>query len=208
MIARATRLRTETLQDRFLQMLPLIHEQASHAFRRELPERREELVAAVIANCWVEFVRLMDRGLGDAVYSTPLARYAVRQVRSGRKVGGSLNVNDVSSGYAQKSKGFVLESLDQYSERKNQWKEILVEDRKTGPAETAICRIDFGDWLRSLSKRQRRIAKALGNGEQTKEVAKRFGVSAGRISQVRRELMAAWDSFVGEDQEAAVAAPA
>ena len=59
-----------------------------------------------------------------------------------------------------------------------------------------------------MSKRKRRIAKALGNGERTKEVAKRFGVSAGRISQVRRELMAAWDAFVSEDREATVASTA
>ena len=198
MIASADRLRAQALHDRFLTMLPQIRAQARVAFGSKSPERREELIAEVFANCWVAFVRLMERGLGDVVYPTPLAQYAIRQVRSGRKVGGSLNVNDVSSGYAQKSKGFSMESLDQYSQRKKQWKEILVEDRHTGPAETAASRIDVGEWLRSLPKRSRRIAETLALGETTKKAARKHGVSAGRISQLRRELKGNWEAFQGE----------
>ena len=97
MIARSHKVSTD--KDRFLELLPTIQEQAHHAFRCEPPERQEEMIAEVVANAFVAFVRLVDRGLGDVVYPTPLARFAVRQVRSGRKVGGSLNVNDVSSSH-------------------------------------------------------------------------------------------------------------
>jgi hypothetical protein len=207
MIARATKLRAETLQDRFVELLPQIHTQARVAFRSEAPERREELIAEVMANCWVAFVRLVERGLIDMAYPTPLAQYAIRQVRTGRRVGAKLNVCDVLSRYAQRVKQFKVERLDRRGEQGG-WREILVEDSHAGPAETAAARIDIGDWFASLPKRSRRIAKALGNGERTKEVAKRFGVSAGRVSQVRTELKAAWESFVGEDQESLAAAMA
>jgi len=153
----------------------------------------------VIANCWVAFVRLMDRDKEDEVHPTPLAQYAIKQVRDGRKVGSKSNVNDVSSEYAQKSKGFKVESLVQYSQRKQEWKEILIEDRHTGPAETAACRIDFSEWLRSLPRRSRRIAETLAAGETTKNAARKHRVSAGRISQMRRELMEDWQAFQGED---------
>ena len=85
-------------------MLPQIRAQARYAFRKELPARRQELIAEVIANCWIAFVRLLDRGLEDVIYPTPLAQYAIRQTRDGRKVGGRLNVRDVSSEYAQRCK--------------------------------------------------------------------------------------------------------
>ena len=49
-------------------MLPQIRAQARVAFGGKSPERREELIAEVFANCWVAFVRLMERGLGDVVY--------------------------------------------------------------------------------------------------------------------------------------------
>lgn len=198
MIASAHKLRAQTLQNRFLQLLPHIRNQAHMAFRSEKPERREELKAEVLANCWVAFTRLMDRGLDDVIYPTPLAQYAIRQVRSGRKVGGSLNVNDVSSTYAQKAKGILVESLDRFNQRKDEWKEVLVEDRHAGPAETAAGRIDVGDWLRALPKRTRQVAETLALGETTKKAAKKHGVSSGRISQMRRELMDNWQEFQGE----------
>jgi len=198
MIARAKVRCGHTLQDRFVELLPQIRQQARFAFRGEPRERRDERVAEVIANAFVAYVRLVERGLEDLVYPTPLVQFAIRQVRSGRKVGGSLNVNDVSSEYAQRTRNFVLESLDHYSRRKQAWKEVLVEDRRAGPAETATCRIDFGRWLGSLPRRQRRIAQTLAKGETTKATAKRFRVSAARVSQLRRELMQDWHAFHGE----------
>jgi len=205
MIASADKMRAQTLQDRFLSILPQIRKQARLAFRGESPELREELVTEVIANCFVAFVRLMDRGLDDVIYPTPLAQFSMKQVRSGRKVGSKLNVNDVSSEYAQRSMGFVLESLVRYNHRKQEWKEILVEDRHAGPAETATSRIDFGDWLQSLPRRQRRIAETLAKGETTSKAAKRFRVSLGRISQTRRELKENWEDFQGVALAAGVA---
>jgi len=198
MIATARRLRARTLQARFLELLPHILAQAQVAFRKEKPERREELIAEVQANCFAAFVRLMNRGLDDVIYPTPLAQYAIRQVRSGRKVGSSLNVNDVSSDYAQRAKGIVVESLDRYDQHKDEWKEVRVEDRHAGPAETAASRIDFAAWLKSLPRKSRKIAETLASGETTKSAARKHRVSAGRISQIRRELMDNWREFQGE----------
>jgi len=198
MIAHAKRQRVQTLHDKFLDMLPFIRNQARLAFRGESPELREELIAEVVANCFAAFVRLMDRGLDDVIYPTPLAQFAIRQVRDGRKVGTKLNVNDVSSGYAQRRKGIKVESLVRYSHRKQEWREILIEDRHAGPAETAASRIDFSDWLQSLPRRSRRIAETLASGETTKKAAKKHRVSAGRISQMRRELKDDWEAFHGE----------
>jgi hypothetical protein len=187
-----------TREDRFLEMLPQIREQARHAFRNEQSERREDLLAEVIANCWVAFVRLMDRGLDDVIYPTPLVQYAIKQVRDGRRVGSKLNTNDVSSGYAQRRKSFVLKTLDLFDDAKQEWKEVLVEDKHAGPADTAASRIDFDAWLRLLPRRTRRVAETLAKGETTKTTAKRFHVSAGRISQLRRELQQRWQDYQGE----------
>jgi len=46
----------ERIREHFLSLLPAINEQARFAFRYEEPERRQELVAEVIANCWTAFV--------------------------------------------------------------------------------------------------------------------------------------------------------
>ena len=74
----------------------------------------------------------------------------------------------------------------------------MVEDKHSTPAEVATTRIDFGAWLESLPERTRHVAETLATGEATSHVARMFGFSASRISQLRRELYQAWRVFQGE----------
>ena len=176
----------------FLAMLPVIETHARCTFRRLDPEAREEAVQEVIANACCAFARLAQRGKIALAYPTVLARYGVAQVKDGRKVGGHLNVRDVSSAYAQRRKGIVVERLDHFDDEENAWQEIVMEDKHTGPAEIAATRLDFAAWLRILPGRLRRIAQTLATGETTTATAKRFNVSPGRISQLRKELFRVW----------------
>jgi hypothetical protein len=182
----------------FLAMLPTIQKQVRVAFRHLDPEAREEAIQEALANAAVAYCRLFERGKVDLAYPTVLANYAVFQVKDGRKVGSRLNVRDVSSQYAQMRKGITLERLDQFDKEDQRWQEILVEDRHAGPAEVAATRMDFGAWLQSLPKRLRKVAKVLAAGETTGKAARMFRVSAGRISQLRRELQESWMGFQGE----------
>jgi len=45
---------------------------------------------------------------------------------------------------------------------------------------------------------KRQVARTLALGETTKRTARRFRVTAGRVSQLRRELQNSWESFQGE----------
>ena len=201
MIAHANRMRQSAASAHaamFLSLVPQIQEQARFAFRHEERERRQELIAEVIANCWVAFVRLVERGLVDVVYPTPLAQYAIRQIRDGRRVGAKLNAHDVSSPYAQRIKRFRVERLDHFDEQDQEWREVLIEDRHAGPSETAAARMDVAEWFDSLPKHKRRVAETLARSETTKATARKYRVSPGRISQIRRELDASWREFQGE----------
>ncbi|MCI0331934.1 MAG: hypothetical protein L0228_01755 [Planctomycetes bacterium] len=176
-------------------MLPKILDCARAAFRDMLPEAREEAVEETVARALTAYVRLVELNKTSVAHPSVLARYAIAQVRSGRQVGGHLNCRDVLSSYAQAKNGIRIEHLDRFVEQNGEWKEALVEDRRAGPAETAAARIDVDTWLRSLSKRNRRIAVLLAKGEATSAVAKRFGLTAGRISQKRQEFHSSWRSF-------------
>jgi hypothetical protein len=195
--------------ERFLEMLPVIQRYARIAFRDLNPEARAELVEESIANAFVAFRRLVEQGKGELAYATPLAMYAIKQVKAGRRVGSKLNIGDVSSRHCQLRKGVRVGRLDvrvgrldHYDKDAEQWKEILIEDHRAGPAEIAAVRIDFGAWLTSLPGRLRKIVATLATGESTIAAAKRFGVSAARISQLRGELKASWDGFQGGPGEA------
>jgi hypothetical protein len=189
----------------FLAMLPKIVWYARTVFRHRGPEARQDLVEEVIANACVAFKALWDRGRQSIAYPSVLANYAIRQVRDGRRVGNRLNIREVLSKYAQQHKGFVVERLDKFDEKEGEWLEVLVEDRHAGPADTAAARLDLAAWFKSLSPKDRRIAKALATGDRTGDVAKKFGLSAGRISQKRREFMEGWQTFQGGQPSPAAA---
>lgn len=65
------------------------------------------------------------------------------------------------------------------------------------PAVVGGFRIDFDAWLEGLAVRQREIVKACLAGETGQEMAKRFVLSEGRVSQLRRELYEDWLALMG-----------
>jgi hypothetical protein len=189
--------KTEIVHDQFLKMLPKIRRQAWIAFRGRDTESRHELTQEVIANAYCAFVRLVRRGKKGVAYPTPLAQFAIRRVYAGRRVGNQLNKHELLSPYARRIHGLKIKQLDRQDEPKGGWRQILVEDHRAGPAETAVARIDVAEWLKSLSRRQRQIAKALALGTSTSEVAKRFGLCPARISQLRNWFRQQWKQFLG-----------
>ncbi len=186
-------------------MAPKIRQCATNAFRHLSPEARAEAVQDVVCNAMVAFIHLYDRGKTDLAYPTVLARYGIAQHRCGRRVGTKLNIRDACSPYAAAMRGIQVERLDRYNEEEQAWKEILVADDHASPAELAASRIDFPAWLATLSRRDKKIAMKLAWGESTGTVARLFRITAGRVSQLRRELRDAWLRFHGEDPAPSVA---
>ena len=177
----------------FLAMLPAIRRQLRAAFRGLDPEARDEAVQEGICNALAAYVRLFARGKVDQAYPTPLATYAARQIRGGRKVGGKLNVRDVSSPYCRRLKHVILERLDKWDREEEAWMEIVVEDRHSSPADVVRVRLDFAAWLATLPRRNRKVALDLAVGHRTNDVARRYDLSDGRISQLRKELHLSWE---------------
>jgi hypothetical protein len=179
-------------QSDFETMLLKIRRHAQIAFRGRHGDSRDEAIQEVVCHACQAYARLVDESRTDAATWSSLAKYAVARVRDGRRVGTSRNVGDVSSEYCQRRKQVQLRNLYEWDTEEEEWREIVVEDHKATPADIAATRIDFAAWLDGLSRRKRQIALALAGGESTSTVAGMFQVSAGRISQIRRELMEAW----------------
>ncbi len=190
----------EYLHQRFLAILPTIQRQSATALCKLAPEVREELTEEIVANTYCAFIGLVRRGKEACAYPTTLAEFALRQLRSGRRVGSRQNTNDVLSQRCRQVHRITIERLEWPDEHSGNWSQLLVEDRRAGPAETAIARIDVATWFGSLSVRHRQIARALSQGESTAAVARKFNLSPGRISQLRSALRASWERFQGKTQ--------
>lgn len=179
----------------FLLLLPTIRDYALWAFRYFGSEAQEEAVAEVVANAYTAYVALIARSKADLIYPTVLARYAIRHFYYGRRVGSRFSTQDVASRAAQRRHGFVVERLDYFDEVHEQWTEGIVADRATPVPEQVAFRCDFPNWLARQSRRNRRVVECLSLGHATADVARRFHVTASRVSQLRRELHRSWRAF-------------
>jgi hypothetical protein len=186
------------VNDRFLELLPIIRDQAQFAFRRVPFDVQEELIQETVSQAYALFVRLVQRGKTALAYATSLAQFAIRRVKAGRRLGSRCNRRDLTSPCVESSKSIMLKRLDRIDPRIGEWRELLLEDHTAGPAQIVEIRIDFADWLETLSSRDRRLAETLAQGETTGFVARSFKVSAARVSQLRRDLCDSWHRFVGE----------
>jgi hypothetical protein len=177
----------------FAALLPGIGRQLHYDFSRLGREAAEEAVQEGIANCLQAFVRLQQQNRAEDAKASSLARFAARQVRSGRTVGSRLNSHDPLSRYAQIKNGLRVNRFES-AELSHSIEEALVDRRTSIPQRVAL-RIDLPSWLGTLSRNLQRIASDLALGFSTGEVAAKYGLTAGRVSQIRRELYKSWHEF-------------
>jgi hypothetical protein len=178
-------------QAHYLELLPAIGRHARYCFRHWRRQAREEAVAEVIASSLVACQRLAMAGRLDLAYASPLARYGVLRYLAGRRVGASCGATDVLASQCQRRQGFAVEDLELVSDG-------LPDHRQVTPAARAATRLDFTLWLQSLAARDRALVELLATGETTQAAARTFGISAGRVSQLRSQYRRSWREFIGE----------
>lgn len=183
---------TTNWQASFVAMLPAIEQKLRLAFGRLDQDAREEAMDEAIVHSLLAFVRLHKQGRAKAATPSSLAWYSSRQIRRGRPAVGKMNGRDVLSRYAQIGNGIQIDHTQ------GQWIELLADDKKASVEEQVAARMDVAAWFATLTKRMRQIAKDLAFGFSTSEVAKKYGVTAGRISQLRRYFEESWLAFQGE----------
>src|SRR5438552_2697002 len=98
--ARSTDSVSEPHEVEFESILPTIQRCVTYAFRRIRRSLREDMIAEAIANAYAAFSRLVKRDLAGLIYPTALAKFAVRQVLDGRRIGCRRSARDVMSEYA------------------------------------------------------------------------------------------------------------
>jgi hypothetical protein len=188
------------LQVIFITLLPVIERVAHFRFRHlERHHDHEDAVAEVVALCWLWLRRLARKGKDARRFPTTLATLASRSVRAGRRLCGQQSGKDALSETAHQRRGFRAKQLRERGLSEDaSWQEALADNAQTPPPEAAAFRIDFAAWLVRLAERHWRIVNAMANGERTQDLARQFGLSSARISQLRREFHNDWQEFHGE----------
>ena len=161
--------------------------------------KKDDLIAETVALAWKWFRRLAAKGKDAREFASVLASFAARAVKSGRRVAGQLRIKDVMSELCQQRHGFYVGKIPDFSTLDaNPLSEALCETPDHDPARLAAFRIDLPAWLARLSRRNRKIAVEMAQGEKTQALARRFQISSGRVSQLRREFHEDWLRFCDE----------
>jgi len=181
-----------TWQSNFVSMLPEIEQKLRLAFCRLDPEAREDAIEEGVVHSLLACSRLHEQGRAEVATPSSLAWYSSRHVRRGRPAGGRMNGKEPLSRYGQISNDIEVER------QTSNWIDTLVEDKRADVADQVAAKMDFRAWFATLTKRMKEIAKDLAFGCSTSEVAKKHGVTAGRISQLRRTLEESWTTFQQE----------
>lgn len=190
----------------FLTVLPAVQTHAQIQFRRLPAEQRAEAVQEAIAAACVSYRLLAAKGRLHVASPGTLATFAVNHVRNGRHIGGRQdNLRDVMSPACQRQHGLQVNSLHVRRAKgdSDDWRQMAIAERKDPIPDTAAFRIDFARWLRALTHRDRKMVRAFICGDRTSDVAGRFGITLGRVSQLRRRYEAAWRRFHGESDDQA-----
>jgi hypothetical protein len=195
--------------DDFLPIKAIVERYARFAFRHLPPSEAEEATCESITAAFTSFVRLKARGR-DPVREFPgrMAHWATRVVMDGRHLSGT----DALSPRAQRRHKFRVESICQLNRRSarerqarsgrqayaDDIEEQLYENARTSPSELAVFKIDFANWLAARNHQDRQMIHELSQGDRTSDLAQKYGITPGRVSQKRRQFHDAWQEFQGE----------
>jgi hypothetical protein len=201
------------LQQAFKEILPRILIHAEICFRHVIcSQRRQDLVAETVGLAWKWFQSLSKRGKDAREFVSKLAAYASHAARAGRCVCRQLRASDVMSEKTQRQRGFRVESLPistqrdleevygkvRGQQRMDAFEERLHHNNQTPIPDQVAFRCDFPAWLGTRTQRDRMIIGDMIRNEGNGLLAAKYGISRGRVSQLRRSYRADWSRFTGE----------
>jgi DNA-directed RNA polymerase specialized sigma24 family protein len=190
----------------FMAILAKVLEGLEHSFRMVRNHHdKEDLMQEALGMVWKWTLRMLKRDKDPREFPSAVAGYAAKNVKSGRRVaGGSTGKNDPLCRIAQGRHGFRLEVLPTIREltpgqrEQDSFEEQLQDNTRSPVPDQVAFRIDFPQWLTTHTARSRDVMDAMMEGNCTTELAEAFGLTPGRISQMRRAFEHSWRIFIGE----------
>src|SRR5947209_12400723 len=193
-------MRQDKICQEFERAMPRIVRHAEVVFRSiRCPHRKADLISEAVALAFKWWLRLRQKRKDPNRFVSAIATFAAKAARSGRRVCGQEKAKDVLSPRAQQLHAFTVGTLPTFSTlNANPLSEALADNTRTPVDEQVAFRLDFPAWMRTLGRRDRRLAGAMALGHRTGELARRFKVSPARVSQLRRQFYEGWVKFCGE----------
>jgi hypothetical protein len=191
------RIMPHKLKARFESVLPRIERHALVMFRSvHCWHTRQDKLQEVRSLCWKWVRQLHKAGKRWWSFVSRLADYACRAVKCGRKIAGSISAKDVMNEITQAQQSFYVGKLPDIStESSNPLSDALIDNTTTEVPDQVAFRIDFPNWVAEHSDRDRSLLTDEALGHRTKDLARQYHMSEGRVSQLRRHFHDSWRQF-------------
>ena len=197
-------------QREFLEMMPGIQGRAAATFRHLDPAVREEAVADTVALSWKNFLHCLAEH--KPVAAASLSHYALLAVKSGRTLCGQSSTDVLARrtlllgrAHVQNLNAFRTAGLPTGAD--DGWwdgSEALVDKRTwERPLERVRIKHDYGVFLalQGVTPQERRVFNLIAENYRTGEIARRMGVSAPRVCQIKGALARKLREFLGPGVE-------
>jgi hypothetical protein len=196
---------SEQVNDRFVEMLPSIKQNARKAFCYHNADKREEAEQAIVALAFEIHRNLALKGRLHDSYPVPISRYAIGKYLEGRSVGVTASSSDVTSAYCQhlgrakiKNFGLATNISDSFET------EMAAMDARCPPDRVVQFRLDFVQgWLASQKPKDKEIIHLLAVGERPSDVARKVGLSPARINPNQKKYAKSWREYIADKKDVA-----
>ncbi len=161
-------------------------------------EDHQELIQDAIGDA-AKAVDAMER-TGRAIMARSIAYYSVQRSKIGRRMM-DCGTSDAFS-TMRRVKGDCLLSYDEPIDAHDTDGLCVgdcIADHRPDPSEEAARRIDWETMLNHLDNRQRRVVEEMAVGTMSVDIAKLFGISPARVTQIKLEIAAVIKEALGED---------
>lgn len=181
--------------------LPVIERRALEHYRYEHADNRADAVAEVTALAWKRYLAAVTNGKELADLQAPahartgqitprtIAGYAIAAHDAGRRSYGTSVVDAFAPATRAAGRAHVV-GFDDLSDHDHEVWSDYFQAKAGDPAETVRRRIDWAHIGACCRPTQRRVLTLLAAGHGTNDIAAIIGCTAGRISQMKRQIAA------------------
>lgn len=154
----------------------------------------DECIQDLTCMAYENYTSLVNRGLGNRIFFTPIKQFAIQRFRSGRHYLG-MNSTDIFATCTQIKGRSELRSI--HLMRENDDPKEYLADPKANVSRIVGFKIDFFEtWLVQQTPKDQEIIHDLMMGETTGDTAKKYGLSPASISQYKKRYAESWYSFL------------
>ena len=178
------------------EILPILTVTVPRTVKPVDSEDPEELVQDTIATA-AEMLESLERS-NRKIPARSVAFYSIQRAKSGRRAYQNNATDPLCPVFRTRNTTAIIPiDAPMQSEGLARTMSDFISSGMEDPSETALRRIDWESFLSTLASREKQVLSCIADGWRCMDIAKHIGVTAGRVTQMKREIATRIKEFMG-----------